>query len=170
MTSRGGAIIKKRIRKKSPEREEKVEEALATTVGGAIIKKRIRKRSPKKKEEIEEALATQQGGSIRYHSAMHKHLHESLSGKGGALDTPFVRKHMHSIMKNYDPTVLKTYLTGKVHRLPTFSNDHHKRTKRGTDVGADLLYMGGSMMSVSHCEDGYLVHHDARHHPFHEIV
>ena len=167
----GGAIERKRIRKKSPKRDEKVEQALATKVGGAIERKRIRKKSPKRDEKVDQALATKVGGGIkRFHSALHKHLHENLSGKGGKLDPPHVRNHMYQIMSNYHPNILSTYMTGRVHREPKFTNDHHIPSRRGTDTRADVIYSGGSMKPLSHCEDGYLVYHDSDHHPFAEIV
>ena len=60
----GGAI--KKPRKRSPRKNEKIEQALATQAqfGGAI--KKPKKRSPRKNEKIQQALAAQAqvGGAI----------------------------------------------------------------------------------------------------------
>jgi hypothetical protein len=146
-------------------------------IGGSILKVKKKKRSPKDENAIAAHLHNAQiGGSVKkrkrygYHSKLHERLHEGLSGKGGRLDPPFVRRHMAEIMKNYHPSIAKTYFSGKPHVEPTFSIDHNHVTPSGTDTSADVLQMGGSMLPVSHCEDGYLVYHDDTHHPYNEVV
>lgn len=69
----GGAIRK--ARKKSPKRDQKIEQALATKIGGAIRK--VKKKSPKKDEKIQQALATKIGGSMKFHDKHHKYMFET---------------------------------------------------------------------------------------------
>ena len=90
----GGAIRKPR--KKSPKRDEKIEQALATKVGGAIRKPR--KKSPKRDEKIEQALATKVGGGMKFHDAQHKYMYQKLSGRGASRDSPMCRNMMQSII------------------------------------------------------------------------
>ena len=59
VTFEGGAI--RNPKKKEPERDEKIMQALATSVGGAIRKPK--KKEPEIDEKIMQALATSVGGS-----------------------------------------------------------------------------------------------------------
>ena len=109
--TKGGAI--KKPRKKSPKRDEKIEEALQKKNEGGAIRK-PRKKSPKRDEKIEEALHKKyEGGAIRkpkkYHSKHHKYLMEKLTGRGGRLDSPQCRNMMHHVFKNYPPEYFQTY-------------------------------------------------------------
>ena len=90
----GGAIRKPR--KKSPKRDEKVGQALATQRGGAIRKPK--KKDPRRNAKINQALSTEAGGKIKFHDETHKYLYGKLSGKGGKLDSSRCRKLMHGIM------------------------------------------------------------------------
>jgi len=170
----GGAIHKPK--KKEPERDEKIMQALAVYKGGAIRKPK--KKEPKRDEKIMQALATHKGGSIRkksggikFHDRAHKYLYNNLSGKGGRLDSAMCRKMMHNIMSKYDPTLFQSYLRGKVMDHPRFDHDHPIRTKRAkVDAHADVIDHGGSLNSISHSENGILRSHNPEFHHYFEIV
>jgi len=170
----GGRIRKPR--KRSPRRDEKIEEALAAEKGGRIRKPR--KRSPKRDEKIEEALAAEKGGRIRkrkkstrggrvrrYHSKKHKYLMEKLTGRGGKLDSPECRRQMFHIMKRYPPQVWNTYINSKVKPgPPQFLNDHirHAPRPKRADPRAHVIDTGGSLPAITHSINGYLTSHDSQ--------
>ena len=171
LATQGGAIRKPR-KKKSPKKAPKVEEALAASMQGGAIKK-PKKKSPKKEPKVEEALAaSMQGGKLRFHDPMHKYLHGELSGRGGRLDTPFVRQKMHDLMSRYHPSILQSYLAGKVRDLP---QDPHwdlgappQQTR--PDPRPTFVDHGGSLNRLTHSENGILQAHDSRWHPQFELV
>lgn len=168
MIEREGGSIRK-PKKKSPKRNEKIEQALATQVGGAIRKPK--KKSPKRNEKIEQALATRVGGQIKFHDRRHKYLYHKLSGRGGRLDSAQCRSMMHGIMKNYDPVLFQSYLNGRVMDRPKFKHDHPivtPKPKRG--ARADVIDHGGSLNSITHSENGFLVSHNSEFHNYLEIV
>ena len=163
----GGAI--RNPKKKEPDRDEKIMQALAVYKGGAIRKPK--KKEPKRNEKIMQALATHKGGGIKFHDRGHKYLYNNLSGKGGRLDSAMCRKMMHNIMSKYDPTLFQSYLRGKVMDLPRFDHDHPIRTKRATvDSHADVIDHGGSLNSITHSENGILRSHNAEFHHYFEII
>ena len=143
--TKGGAI--KKPRKKSPKRDEKIEEALQKKNEGGAIRK-PRKKSPKKRDEkIEEAIQKKyEGGAIRkpkkYHSKHHKYLMEKLTGRGGRLDSPQCRNMMHHVFKNYPPEYFQTYIRGRVtDNTHYFHNDHMTNAPRPryVDSKADVI-------------------------------
>ena len=148
----------------------KIEEARESVIeqGGAITKPR--KRSPKKHRKIEEAneALIKQGGAIKkrkYFDPIHKHLMENLSGRGGAFDTPFVRKKMHELLSYEDPTVFDSYMKGRLHNLPQFYADHPgkhiKEIAQKSDPESTVIDFGGSLNPITHSEDGFLMAHDS---------
>ena len=162
----GGAI--RNPKKKEIERDEKLEQALATSVGGSI--RRARKKEPKRNRKIGQALATR-GGRIRFHDKSHEYLYKNLSGRGGRLDSAMCRKMMFNIMDKYDPTLFQSYLHGKVKDHPRFAHDHPIKTpKPSIDARADVINYGGSLNGITHSEDGMLRSHNAEFHHFFEIV
>jgi len=168
----GGAILKAKVRKRSPKRNEKIEQALATKVGGAILKEKVRKRSPKKDEKIMQALATKVGGSLKYYDRTHKYMINKLSGHGARRDSVQCRSMMHNIMSKYHPSIWNSYLAGRVKDLPRFENDHLQTTPkpRRADPVADIIETGGSLNRISHSENGYLTAHNSEFHHYIEIV
>ena len=175
-TYEGGAIDKKKVRKRSPKQKEKIMEALASEKGGAIDKKKVRKRSPKQKEKIMEALATEKGGSmsrnIKFHDKRHKYLYEKLSGRGGGFDSPECRKMMYNLMKHSHPSVWNSYIKGKavdIHKDPRFHLLNAKPPVK-QDRRNHITNYGGSMRSLTHSENGMLRAHDHSFHHEIEIV
>ena len=164
----GGAILKPR--KKSPKRNEKIEQALATKVGGAI--RNPRKKSPKKDEKIQQALATKVGGRLKFNDYTHKYMYNKLTGKGARHDSAQCRGMMHTIMSKYHPSILNSYLAGKVTDLPRFENDHLQKTPAPTrrDARVDVIEHGGSLHPISHSENGFLTLHNSEFHHMVEIV
>ena len=164
----GGAIRK--ARKKSPKRDQKIEQALATKIGGAIRK--VRKKSPKKDEKIMQALATKVGGSMKFHDRNHKYMFEKLTGHGAKRDSAKCRTMMHSIMSKYHPSIWNSYLAGRVKDGPRFENDHLQTTPEPSrlDPRADIVESGGSLNPLSHSENGFLISHNSEFHNFYEIV
>lgn len=169
----GGAIVNPKIKKKK--KDLKVEDALqtqASQMGGAIRKPILKKK--KKDEKVQEALnvqAAKMGGGM-FHSPTHKYLHEKLSGRGGAFDTPFVRKKMQQLMTRHHPALYQTYSTGRVNHLRDEWHDRwhpdpkpQPREKRPTFVD-----MGGSLRSVSHSENGLLQSFDSTFHHHLELI
>ena len=166
----GGAISRK-ARRRSPKRDEKIEQALATKVGGAISKK-ARRRSPKRDEKIEQALATKVGGSIKFHDKTHKYMINNLSGHGARRDSVRCRSMMHNIMSKYDPSLWNSYLAGRVRDQARFENDHLQTTPKPVraDARADIVETGGSLNRISHSENGFLTAHNSEFHHYIEIV
>ena len=161
---------------KKKKKDEKVEDALqaqAAQMGGAIRKPILRKK--KKVGKNREALnvqASQMDGQPMFHSPTHKYLHEKLSGRGGAFDSPFVRQKMHQLMSRYHPAMFQTYSTGRVNHLKDEFHDRwhpaprpQAREKRPTYVDT-----GGSLRSVSHSENGLLQSFDSTFHHHLELI
>jgi hypothetical protein len=166
----GGAIRK--VKKRSPKKDPKIEEALAAKMQGGAIRK-VRKKSPKKNPKIEEALAAKmQGGKIKYHDVMHKYLHKNLSGRGGHLDSPFVREKMHQLMSSYHPALFQSYITGKVRDIPSDPQYALGGALRPTrrDPRPTVVNWGGSMRPISHSENGVLQAFDSTFHNYVELV
>ena len=166
----GGAIRKPR--KKSPKRDYKIEQALATEVGGAI--KKPRKKSPKRDYKVEQALATKVGGSIKFHDAQHKYMYNKLSGRGASKDTAQCRQMMQSIMENYHPSFWNSYVAGRVKDVHRFENDHLTNYKRPPvkkiDSRPDVVDIGGSLNPLTYSEDGFLMSHNSEFHHQYEVV
>ena len=164
----GGAISKPR--KKSPKRNTKIEQALATQVGGAITK--AKKKSPKKNEKIMQALATRVGGSLKFHDPTHRYMYNKLTGHGARRDSARCRTVMHNIMSKYHPSLWNSYLAGRVKDVPRFENDHLQHTEAPSrpDSKADIVESGGSLNALSHSENGFLQSHSSEFHHFYEIV
>ena len=168
---KGGAIRK--VKKRSPKKNLKIEQALASSMqtGGAI--KKPKKKSPRKDQKIEEALAAKmQGGNLKFHDATHKYLHQNLSGRGGRLDSPFVREQMHKLMSRYHPSIFNSYISGKVRDIP---HDPHydlnpppMPTRR--DPRPHVIDTGGSMAALTHSENGILTAYDSTFYQHYEIV
>ena len=145
-------------------------------IGGAITKK-VKKRSPKKEYKIQEALATETGGAIkkrgvRYYNKHHKYLKEKLTGRGGRLDSTECRKMMYHVMKKLPAEYFQTYIRGRTTRPQRFENDHltNSRKPRYEDATAHVIDMGGSLSAITHSENGYLRSHDSTfHHTYQEI-
>ena len=173
---RGGKIDKSRVRKKSPERKEKITQALRADIqkGGRIDKSKVRKKSPERKEKLLQAMRTdiQKGGRLPYHDARHKYLHQNLSGKGAHHDSPMCRKVMHTLMSKCHPSIWSSYVKGKTHDIPTDKSLHlHNAPKPlRRDPQADVIHFGGSIRALSHSENGMLTYHDSDFHNYLEIV
>ena len=159
LTEQGGAI--KKPRKKSPKKNPKIDEALATQVGGAI--KKVRKKSPKKNPKIDEALATQVGGKLRFWDPTHKYLHGKLTGTGGKMDSPYCRERMHQIMSRYHPALFQSYLSGRVRDIPTDPQYHPgaKPAPVRADPRPTVVDTGGSLRGLTHSENGLLQSFDS---------
>jgi hypothetical protein len=138
--------------------------------GGAI--KKPTKKSKKKNPKVEEALETQmQGGKLKkkspvkfkFHDPMHKYLHQNLSGRGGNLDTPFVRDKMYSLMSRYHPSIFQSYLSGKVRDIPQDPQYHLGGPVQQTrpDPRPHVVDYGGSMNALTHSENGLLQSYDS---------
>ena len=166
----GGAISKK-VRTRSPKRDKKIEQALATKVGGAISKK-VRTRSPKRDKKIEQALATKVGGSLKFHDNTHKYMYNKLTGHGARKDSQQCRTMMYNIMSKYHPSLWNSYLAGRVKDLPRFENDHLQTTPVPVkvDARADIIETGGSLNRISHSENGFLTAYNSEFHHYIEIV
>ena len=134
--------------------------------GGAIRKPR--KKSPKKDNKIMEALATKVGG--RFHDRKHKYLSEKLTGRGGRLDSPECRRMMHDIMQHHHPALWNSYVKGKTRVPQKFMNDELRNTSKGGSGSYDVLDRGGSLLAVTHSENGYLQSHDNEFHHMLEVV
>ena len=134
----------------------KVEEAkqYKAEKGGAIPSKQ----KPKKKH--------------KFHDPIHRHLHHHLSGRGGRLDPPYVRKKMHELTKNMHPSVFNSYMKGSYHSLPLHLADHPGRNihKNKMDAHAHVIDTGGSMSSLTHSENGILSAHDSTFYHQSEII
>ena len=162
---------KKRSPKKGKKRVQ-INEALNKTFQGGKID-RPKKKSQKKLPKIEEALEKKfQGGKLRYHSAIHKHLHKNLSGLGGRFDPPFVRQKMAELLSSYHPSVFHSYMAGKVKDIPQHQAYHpgapvqpQRRERRPTIVNS-----GGSLRSLTHSENGLLQSFDSNFYSHSEIV
>ena len=145
-------------------------------MGGALRK--AKKKSPKKDLKLEQALATQVGGALqkqktrRYHDSAHKYLMNKLSGRGGHMDSAECRGMLHHLMRKYDPSFFNSYLSGTVKSETPFPNDVHKNVGASSrrDPDADITSMGGSLRGITHSENGFLVSHDAEFHHNFEIV
>ena len=167
---KGGAIRK--VRKKSPKKDIKIEEALAAKMQGGAIRKH-KKKSPKKDPKIEEALAAKmQGGKLKYHDAVHKYLHRNLSGRGGRLDSPYVREKMHQLMSSYHPALFQSYLSGRVRDIPSDPQyalgGPPQPTRR--DPRPTVVDTGGSMNAITHSENGILHAFDSTFYNHFELV
>jgi len=172
----GGAIVNPILKKKK--KDPKIEEALyaqARQMGGAIknpiLKKK--KRDPKIQEALN-AQASQMGGGFRqpFHSPTHKYLHEKVSGRGGAFDTPFVRQKMHQLMSRHHPAFFQTYATGRVTHLKDEWHDkwHPPPKPQPAEKRPTFVDMGGSLRSVSHSENGLLQSFDSTFHHHLELI
>ena len=184
---KGGAIRK--AKKRSPKKDTKIEEALATKMqsGGAIRKPK--KKSPKKDQKVEEAIAAKMqggklaadsgaplvgaGGKLKFHDATHKYLHQKLSGRGGHIDSPFVREKMHQLMSAYHPALFQSYLSGKVRDIP--SDPHYALgglplPPTRIDPRPTVVDTGGSMAALTHSENGLLQAFDSTFYNHFELV
>ena len=98
---------------------------------------------------------------------------EKLTGRGGRLDSSECRKMMYHVMKNYPPEYFQTYIKGRVSdNTSHFSNDHltNAPPQRFQDPGADVIDRGGSLLGITHSENGYLQAHDSTfHHTYQEV-
>jgi hypothetical protein len=168
---KGGAIRK--AKKRSPKKDIKIQEAIATKMqsGGAIRKPK--KKSPRKNQKVDEAIAAKmQGGKLRFHDATHKYLHQKLSGRGGRLDPPFVREKMHQLMSAYHPAIFQSYLTGKVRDIPSDPHYDLGGPPRPTriDPRPTVVDTGGSMAALTHSENGLLQAFDSTFYNHFELV
>jgi hypothetical protein len=116
-----------------------------------------------------------QGGKIKYHDVMHKYLHQNLSGRGGRLDSPFVREKMHQLMSSYHPSLLNSYLAGSVRDIPSDPQDNLGEPFQPTyatrrDPRPTVVNWGGSMRPISHSENGVLQAFDSTFHNYVELV
>ena len=172
----GGAIRKDKVRKRSPKRNEKIMQALAASSqkGGAIRKDKVRKRSPKRNEKIMQALAasSQKGGTIKFHDKQHEYLYKNLSGKGARYDSPMCRKMMYGAMSKCHPSLFNSYLHGRVRDIPHHKAHHLFNTPQPfrRDAQADIIDRGGSLLGITHSENGLLRVHNGEFHHRLEIV
>ena len=167
----GGAL--KKVRIKSPvkdRRKEKVDDALKSQIKKGGNLKQVRVRSPKKdkrKEKVDEALEKQakSGGKLpkrKYNDAIHKHLMQNLSGRGGHLDSPFVRQKVHEVMTSYHPSLFSSYMKGRAHVLPQHQAFHAPTAKISRpDTKASVTAFGGSLSAITHSENGRLMSHNS---------
>ena len=170
--SEGGAIVKPK-RKKTPPRT-KVDDALQYKAehGGAIVKPKRKKTPPRTKVDDALQYKAEHGGAIKarktktsrrkFYDPIHRHLHTHLTGRGGRLDPPYVRRKMHEIMRNYHPSVFQSYMKGSYHSLPMDFAEHPGARIKPTprDPRPTVVDTGGSMPSLTHRENGYLVSAD----------
>ena len=78
---------------------------------------------------------------------------------------------MQSIMKNYDPAIFESYLTGKVVKNPkSYENERMPPPRQKRDAHADVTDFGGSLNSISHSENGLLISHNSEFYHYLEIV
>ena len=171
-TFKGGAITK--AKKRSPKKPSpKIKEAIAASMqGGAITK--AKKRSPKKPSpKVDEAIAaSMQGGKLTFHDSVHKHLHHTLSGRGGRFDSAWAREKLHQVMAGFHPALFNTYLSGRVRDVPQ-DRQYHAGPPIGPvrkDVRPSVVDLGGSLRSISHSENGYLQSHDSTFYHHFELV
>ena len=162
-TLTGGAINPKNVKvrpKIKKRKDEKVEEAeeLKVKSGGAI-----RKSALKKRKKV---------GIKRFHDPIHKHLHHNLSGRGGKLDPPYVRKKMQELMQGFHPAVWQSYIKGKVHDLPEDRQYHHGPPIKATrpDPRPTVVDTGGSLAALHHSENGVLTSVDTTFYSHFEVV
>ena len=184
------------MKKKSPKKPKfKQEEAIKYKAeqGGAISARLPEKeKKPKKDKSLghkeQEALAykASQGGAIpkvkkkkkgkskiqRFHDPIHRHLHQHLSGRGGRLDPPYVRKKMYELTKNMHPSIFHSYMHSKPMDLPQHYQDHPGKniTSNPRDSISHVIDTGGSMSSLTHSENGLLQAHDSRFYHQSEII
>ena len=157
------------MKKKSPKKSQKIEEALSATMQGGAIKKVRKKRSPKKKPKIDQALQKSfEGGRVSrklrtYHDPTHKYLSAKLTGRGGGLDSALCRKKMFELMSDQHPSLFQSYIKGKVMDIPSHNryNLHAKPKPTRKERRPDVIDIGGSMNHLSHSENGLLVTHDS---------
>ena len=180
------------MKKKSPKKPKfKQEEAIKYKAeqGGAISAPSKKKVKEKKLDfKIQEALASKasQGGRIpkevkrkkgkssinRFHDPIHRHLHQHLSGRGGRLDPPYVRKKMYELTKNMHPSIFHSYMHSKPMDLPQHYQDHPGKniTPNPRDSISHVIDTGGSMASLTHSENGLLQAHDSIFYHQSEII
>ena len=163
----------KNVRKKSPKKNPKIEEALAQKMQGGSIKN-PKKKSPRKKPKIDEAIQEQfkRGGRVKFHDPVHKYLMGKLSGRGGTLDSSYCREKMHQLMSAYHPSLFQSYLSGQVRDVPQHRAYHMKGPPRAVrnDVRPTVVDTGGSLRSISHSENGYLQSYDSTFYNHVELV
>ena len=140
--------------------------------GGAIRKPR--KKSPKRDEKIEQALATKVGGRMKFYDAQHKYMFNKLSGRGARSDTAQCRQMMQSIMENYHPSFWNSYVAGKVKDVSRFENDHltsyKKQAAQRVESRPDVVDVGGSLNPLSYSENGFLMSHNPEFHSHYEVI
>ena len=186
------------MKKKSPKKPKfKQEEAIKYKAeqGGAISapqKKKKKEKSLGHKEQEALAYKASQGGAIRpagskgkkkqekkvkskinrFHDPIHRHLHQHLSGRGGRLDPPYVRKKMYELTKNMHPSIFHSYMHSKPMDLPQHYQDHPGKniTPNPRDSISHVIDTGGSMSSLTHSENGLLQAHDSRFYHQSEII
>ena len=171
----GGAINPKKIKERRKPVNPKIDEAIQAKAmtGGAIKKKEVKVRAPKKNPKVAEAIEKKaQGGSMRYHDPIHRHLHKNLSGRGGKLDPPYVRKKMTEIMSSFHPSVLQSYMKGKFHDIPTDPSLHPGPpiSKSRRDPRPHVIDTGGSLSALHHSVDGVLTSVDTNFYSHLEVV
>ena len=162
----GGAI--KEPKQKKKKKDPKIEDALqaqAQQMGGRIPKKKPKRVEPRSQRRAAFEPAV-------FHNPTHKYLHEKLSGKGGAMDSPFCREKMHQLMSRHHPALFQTYLTGRVNHLRDEYHDraHPAPRKQRAETRPTFVDMGGSLRSVSHSEDGLLQSYDSTFHHHLELI
>lgn len=168
-----GGAIRKPKKKKKEYLDPKVDEALEKQAQGGAIRKPKKKKKEYRDPKVDEALEKQaQGGRIKFFDPIHKHLHTSLSGKGGRLDPPYVRKKMHELMSAYHPSVFQSYMRGRFHDLPQHRSDHPGRKIRPTrpDPRPTVVDTGGSLQALHQSENGYLTSVDTNFYHHLEMI
>ena len=100
---------------------------------------------------------------------------KKLTGRGAKYDSPACRSVMHNIMSKQHPILWSSYLSGRGKDLPYFENDHLSENvsfKKNTkpEVRPDMIDFGGSINSITHSQNGYLMSHNDRFHNNFEIV
>ena len=110
-------------------------------------------------EEEEDELFEEESGA-------YSHMGGRLSGRGMAYDPPDVAESMIKSFQNH-PEILSAYVQGRVVNKPSQPLQRFVRpdTALATNFAVDY---GGSMNSISHSVNGYLVTHDDQFpHEFH---
>ena len=135
-------------------------------------KERERKKKPTK---LRTSKAIRSGGTLKpvraYHDPNHKMLIHHLSGRGARHDPPRIRRMMSDILQSHHPDLHKAYISGKTpqerhhHQFHQYQANPDKK-----DVESDVTNYGGSLLPISHYENGVPVVHNPDWHSHFEIV
>ena len=107
-----------------------------------------------------------------YHDAIHKHLMQNLTGRGGGFDSPFMREKMHQLTSQYHPSIFHSYLSGRARNLPQ-DRAHLPGApvrRNRADPRPTVVDTGGSLNGITHSENGLLQAFDSTFYTHAELV